>query len=103
MIFGMIAAIVALVDAIGKPAIGIEVGPHEVAGAALGLLLVLRTNASYERWNDGRKYWEESSTAHATWYRRRDLRAGGSALASNDRALDDRVRHRVVRQFAEST
>jgi len=35
----------------------IGVGPHEVAGAALGLLLVLRTNAGYERWWEGRKLW----------------------------------------------
>jgi len=34
-----------------------NVGPHEVAGAALGLLLVLRTNAGYERWWEGRKLW----------------------------------------------
>ncbi|WP_206108093.1 bestrophin family protein [Paludisphaera soli] len=33
------------------------VGPHEVAGAALGLLLVLRTNAGYERWWEARKLW----------------------------------------------
>ena len=35
----------------------IEVGPHEVAGALLGLLLVLRTNAGYERWWEARKLW----------------------------------------------
>ena len=35
----------------------VGVGPHEVAGAALGLLLVLRTNAGYERWWEGRKLW----------------------------------------------
>lgn len=34
-----------------------NVGPHEIAGAALGLLLVLRTNAGYERWWEGRKLW----------------------------------------------
>lgn len=57
MIFGVIAAAVAIVNSMMKPHVGIEVGPHEVAGAALGLLLVLRTNAAYERWNDGRKNW----------------------------------------------
>ncbi len=34
-----------------------NIGPHEVAGVALGLLLVLRTNAGYERWWEGRKLW----------------------------------------------
>jgi ion channel-forming bestrophin family protein len=37
--------------------IGVEVAPYEVAGAALGLLLVLRTNAGYERWWEARKLW----------------------------------------------
>jgi ion channel-forming bestrophin family protein len=37
--------------------LGIEVAPYEVAGAALGLLLVLRTNAGYERWWEGRRLW----------------------------------------------
>jgi putative membrane protein len=37
--------------------LGIEVAPYEFAGAALGLLLVLRTNAGYERWWEGRKLW----------------------------------------------
>jgi putative membrane protein len=57
MIFGVIAAIVAIVNMQFTTKIGMEVGPHQLAGAALGLLLVLRTNASYERWNDGRKHW----------------------------------------------
>jgi putative membrane protein len=30
---------------------------HTLVGTALGLLLVLRTNASYERWWEGRKLW----------------------------------------------
>jgi ion channel-forming bestrophin family protein len=37
--------------------LGIEVAPYEFAGAALGLLLVLRTNAGYDRWWEGRKLW----------------------------------------------
>jgi putative membrane protein len=35
----------------------LEVAPYEVAGAALGLLLVLRTNAGYDRWWEARKLW----------------------------------------------
>lgn len=37
--------------------IGLEVAPHEIAAAALGLLLVLRTNAGYDRWWEARKVW----------------------------------------------
>lgn len=37
--------------------LGLEVGPFEYAGAALGLLLVLRTNAGYDRWWEGRRLW----------------------------------------------
>lgn len=32
-------------------------GVHGIVGPALGLLLVFRTNASYERWWEGRKLW----------------------------------------------
>ena len=36
---------------------GLAVAPYEVAGAALSALLVLRTNAGYERWWEARKLW----------------------------------------------
>ena len=36
--------------------IGLEVTPFELAGAALGLLLILRTNSGYDRW------WEAPQT-----------------------------------------
>lgn len=35
----------------------ISTAAHGLVGVALGLLLVLRTNASYERWWEGRKLW----------------------------------------------
>lgn len=35
----------------------IDVAPYEAAGAVLGLLLVFRTNAGYERWWEARKLW----------------------------------------------
>jgi putative membrane protein len=35
----------------------ISTAAHSLVGVALGLLLVLRTNASYERWWEGRKLW----------------------------------------------
>ncbi len=39
------------------PFLGLEVGPVEIAGGALGLLLVLRTNAGYDRWWEARVLW----------------------------------------------
>ncbi|WP_442511112.1 bestrophin family protein [Novipirellula sp. SH528] len=37
--------------------LAIPAGPFEVAGAVLGLLLVLRLNAGYDRWWEARKLW----------------------------------------------
>ncbi len=59
--FGAMSALICLVadgiEARFRIQIGLEVAPYEVAGAALGLLLVLRTNAGYDRWWEGRKLW----------------------------------------------
>lgn len=54
--FGAIAWVVCLLSEYGAD-LSIEVGPHEVAGALLGLILVLRTNAGYDRWWEARKLW----------------------------------------------
>lgn len=35
----------------------LAVAPFEIVGAALGLLLILRTNAGYDRWWEARKLW----------------------------------------------
>lgn len=37
--------------------LGMAVGPYEFIGAVLALLLVLRTNAGYDRWYEARKLW----------------------------------------------
>lgn len=37
--------------------LGLAVAPFEIVGAALGLLLILRTNAGYDRWWEARKLW----------------------------------------------
>lgn len=37
--------------------LGLQVAPYEIAGAVLGLLLILRTNAGYDRWWEARKLW----------------------------------------------
>jgi putative membrane protein len=50
------AAVVTAMHAF-SPIVAIPVGPIEVSGAALALMLILRTNAGYERWWEGRKLW----------------------------------------------
>ncbi len=59
--FGLIAAVVTLaadlIEDVTSARLGLAVAPYEIAGAALGLLLVLRTNAGYDRWWEARKLW----------------------------------------------
>ncbi|HTU90353.1 MAG TPA: bestrophin family ion channel [Gemmataceae bacterium] len=57
LVFGVFATIVYLLYLYYYPSLTIEVGPHEVAGVLLGLLLVMRTNAGYDRWWEARKLW----------------------------------------------
>lgn len=60
--------------------IGLTVAPYELIGAALGLLLVLRTNGGYERWWEARKLWGgivnqcRNLAIDATVYGPKDLR-----------------------------
>lgn len=59
--FGVIALGVVMLEILAEQLLHVEVsvpvGPFEAAGAVLGLLLVLRTNAGYERWWEARKLW----------------------------------------------
>jgi putative membrane protein len=65
LVFGLFALLLCVLDPMTEPHLGIEVehflgigiAPYEVAGAALGLLLVLRTNSGYDRWWEGRRLW----------------------------------------------
>jgi putative membrane protein len=57
LMFGLVAEIYSLFDLYVHPNLGIEVTLMEFAGAALGLLLVLRTNEGYGRWWEARKLW----------------------------------------------
>lgn len=61
--------------------IGIPVTIHSLVGVALGLLLVFRTNASYDRYWEGRKLW--GSIVNET----RNLVRGGHAHLAADREL----------------
>jgi putative membrane protein len=56
--FGAFATLIYLINYYHEDVnLAIEVGPHEVAGALLGVLLVMRTNAGYERWWEARRLW----------------------------------------------
>ncbi len=61
--------------------IGIPVTIHSLVGVALGLLLVFRTNASYDRYWEGRKLW--GSIVNET----RNLVRSGHAHLAGDREL----------------
>ncbi len=59
--FGVVAAGIWILDEIVESIfdvkIGLDVTPYEFAGVALGLLLVVRTNAGYNRWWEARILW----------------------------------------------
>lgn len=56
--FGGVAAAIWIINEITHEFdFHLAVAPYEVAGAVLGLLLVLRTNAGYDRWWEARKLW----------------------------------------------
>ena len=57
--FALFAGLIWFVDWITPKEIDLGVGaaPYEYAGAILGSLLVLRTNAGLDRWWEGRKLW----------------------------------------------
>lgn len=61
LLVGLIAAAICQATLYFERSTGVsprlEVGPYEIAGAVLGLLLVLRTNAGYDRWWEARKLW----------------------------------------------
>src|SRR5689334_4379963 len=39
------------------PVLHFPIGPVEVSGAALALILILRTSSGHDRWWEGRKLW----------------------------------------------
>jgi putative membrane protein len=59
LVFGAIALVITVVEELTDPTFSLSVPltPYEILGAALGALLVLRTNAGYERWWEARKLW----------------------------------------------
>lgn len=58
LIFGAIALVVTFIEKHPSfPNVAIPLTPYEILGAALGALLIFRTNAGYERWWEARKLW----------------------------------------------
>ncbi len=55
LVFGLIALALYYLHSRLPYGLPTDLGPYEVAGAVLGLLLVFRTNAGYDRWYEGRK------------------------------------------------
>ena len=59
--FGLISALVVIVSRTAEfwygTDLSVPVGPFEAAGTVLGLLLVLRSNAGYDRWWEARVLW----------------------------------------------
>ncbi len=68
----------------------ISVAPTELAGAALGLLMVLRTNAGYDRWWEARKLW--GSMVNAT----RSLAVSAAAYGPDDQVWRSDVARRIA-------
>jgi putative membrane protein len=56
-ISGAIVGLAHLEEQLWGVRLALEVAPYEIAGAALGLLLILRTNAGYDRWWEARRLW----------------------------------------------
>ena len=56
-VFTLFAVLVWIVEEYTHFQTGIGVAPYEIIGVVLALLLVLRTNAGYDRWYEGRKLW----------------------------------------------
>ncbi|MCE9553539.1 MAG: hypothetical protein K8T91_09220 [Planctomycetes bacterium] len=57
LIFGVVATLVWAAGTYTTLIPTSGVAPYEVVGVVLALLLVLRTNAGYDRWYEGRKLW----------------------------------------------
>jgi putative membrane protein len=57
-LFGAFALLVTTIDRLEHLAnLRVAIAPYEVAGAVFGMVLVLRTNAGLDRWQEGRKLW----------------------------------------------
>jgi putative membrane protein len=56
LVFGVIAALITVLHERAVP-LEVALGPIELSGAVIALILVLRTNSGYDRWWEARKLW----------------------------------------------
>ena len=104
MLFTAIAFVVWIVAVWSQVHTGLEVAPYEIIGVVLALLLVLRTNAGYDRWYEARKLWggivnqSRNLGMIGAIYGPKDRRVAGSV-----RALDRRFFARLPAQPARRT
>jgi putative membrane protein len=91
LLFGLFSLAVTAVDlSANLPDVSIEITPFEVAGGVLSLLLVLRTNAGYERWWEARKLWGDIVN------RSRSVAVAALAFGPEDPVWRDRIVRRVA-------
>ena len=57
LVFATFAVMVWALDRYTRLTLTLDFAPYQVGGAALSLLLVMRTNGGYERWWEARKLW----------------------------------------------
>jgi putative membrane protein len=91
LLFGLFALAVTVVHLDPRyPNLHLELTPFEVAGGALSLLLVLRTNAGYERWWEARRLWGDIVN------RSRNLAVAALSYGPDDPAWRDLVVRRAA-------
>src|SRR5579885_2279582 len=91
LFFGAFALAVTVVHLdLRHPKLGIELTPFEVVGGVLSVLLVLRTNAGYERWWEARRLWGDIVN------KSRDLAIAALSYGPDDPAWRDRIVRRVA-------
>jgi putative membrane protein len=91
LLLGLYATAVTAVDLNADlPELSIEITPFEVAGGLLSLLLVLRTNAGYERWWEGRRLWGDIVN------RSRSLAVAALSYGPDDPDWRDRIIRRAA-------
>lgn len=85
-----IEAVFFVCERYGIPSPKVNTSMHTLVGVALGLLLVFRTNASYDRWWEGRKLW--GGIVNET----RNLTRLALVHLNVDRQTVERIVHRTI-------
>src|SRR4051794_36065728 len=88
--FGLIALILSIINALTAPDFGVDLVPLGITGCILGLLLVFRSSAGYERWWEARKLWG------GILNQSRGLAIGALAYGPDDRAWREQFVRRTI-------